>query len=115
MSIHFVPMGITRCYIVQDEGTIMIDSGPPDGMGSFVKSTRETSIDPKQIKLIVHTHGHWDHIGLAKALKEATGAQIAMHEPDKDWLENSQNLLPPGATTWGRIMMFTVRPTATRS
>jgi hydroxyacylglutathione hydrolase len=53
----------------------------------------------------VHTHGHWDHIGLAKVIKDATGAQIAMHEPDKGWLEKSLNPLPPGVTTWGRILM----------
>ena len=74
-------------------------------MGNFIKSLQKASIDPKQIKLIVHTHGHWDHIGSTKALKEATGAQIAMHEPDKDWFEKSLKQLPPGITTWGRILI----------
>ena len=105
MNIHIVRMGITRCYIIQDKGTIMVDSGPPNKLDSFIKSMQKASIDPKQIKLIVHTHGHWDHIASAKAIKETTGAQIAMHEPDKDWLEKSLNQLPPGVTTWGRILL----------
>ena len=105
MNIYTVRMGITCCYIIQDKGTIMVDSGPPNKIDSFIKSMRQASIDPKQIKLIVHTHGHWDHIGSTKALKEATGAQIALHEPDKDWLEKSLNQLPPGVTTWGRILL----------
>ena len=105
MNIHTVRMGITRCYVIQDKGTIMVDSGPPNKLGNFIKAMKKASIDPKQIKLIVHTHGHWDHIASAKAIKETTGAQIAMHEPDKEWLEKSLNQLPPGVTTWGRIML----------
>lgn len=105
MNIHTIRMGITRCYVIQDKGTIMVDSGPPDKLSTFIKAMKKASIDPKQIKLIVHTHGHWDHIASAKAIKETTGAQIAMHEPDKEWLEKSLNRLPPGVTTWGRIMM----------
>ena len=58
MNIYTVRMGITRCYIIQDKGTIMVDSGPPNKIDSFIKSMRKASIDPKQIKLIVHTHGH---------------------------------------------------------
>jgi hydroxyacylglutathione hydrolase len=105
MKIQTVRMGITRCYIIQDKGTIMVDSGPPNKLGVFTKSLQKASINPKQIKLIVLTHGHWDHIGSAKVIKETTGAQVALHEPDKTWLEKSLNQLPPGATTWGSILM----------
>ncbi len=105
MNIYTVRMGISRCYIIQDKGTVMVDSGPPNKIDSFIKSIQKASIDPKQIKLIVHTHGHWDHIGSAKAIKETTGAQIAMHEPDKGWLEKSLNQLPKGVTTWGHILL----------
>ncbi len=105
MNIHTVRMGVTRCYIIQDKGTIMVDSGPPNKLSSFTKSMQKAAIDPKQIKLIVHTHGHWAHIGSTNDIKKTTGAQIAMHEPDKDWLEKSLNQLPTGATTWGRILL----------
>jgi hydroxyacylglutathione hydrolase len=105
MKIHTIKMGITWCYVIQDKGTIMVDCGPPDKLDTFLKAMKKASIDPKQIKLIVHTHGHWDHIGSTKAIKEATGAQIAMHEPDKEWLEKSLHPLPPGVNAWGRFMM----------
>ncbi len=59
-------------------------------------------IAPGEIKLIVVTHGHWDHIGSAKEIKEITGAKIAMHQNEKDWLEKSMIKHPPGVTTWGR-------------
>jgi glyoxylase-like metal-dependent hydrolase (beta-lactamase superfamily II) len=45
-------------------------------------------IDPRSIHLIVITHGHFDHIGSARDIQEITGAKIAMHEREKEWLEN---------------------------
>jgi len=105
MNVLTVRMGVTNCYLIQDKGTVMVDSGPPNKAESFFRAMRKAGIDPRQIKLIVHTHGHWDHVGSAKVLKEATGAQIAMRQPDKDWLENSTNHLPAPVTTWGRILM----------
>ena len=38
------------------------------------------------IQLILITHGHFDHIGAAADLKDATGAPIALHRRDVDWL-----------------------------
>ena len=83
----------------------MIDGGPPEKLNTFINKMREASIEPKQIKLIVQTHGHLDHIGSTKAIKEFTGAQVAMHDPDKEWLEQSSPQLPPGVTMWGHILI----------
>jgi hydroxyacylglutathione hydrolase len=105
MNIYTIPMGVVRCYLIQDKGTILIDGGTPDKLDKFLKFITKVSIDPKQVTLIIQTHGHWDHIGSTKAIKEVTGAQIAMHEPDKEWLEKSLNQLPPGVTNWGKVLM----------
>jgi glyoxylase-like metal-dependent hydrolase (beta-lactamase superfamily II) len=66
MKLHSVQMGITRCYIIQDKETIMIDSGPPNKVKHFTENIQKVGIDPKQITLIIHTHGHFDHVGSAK-------------------------------------------------
>ena len=117
MNIYTLHMGITRCYVIQDKGTIMVDGGSPGKLNTFINKIRKASIEPKQIKLIVQTHGHLDHIGSTKAIKEVTGAQVAMHEPDKEWLEHSTPPLPPGVTPWGhiliRIMSWFTRPNHT--
>jgi len=104
MNIYPFQMGITRCYVIQDKGTILIDCGPPNKLGNFIKSMKRASVDPKQIKLIINTHGHYDHIGSTKVIKEATGAPIAMHEPDKEWQEKSIMPLIPGVTIWGKVL-----------
>ena len=47
------------------------------------------------LKLIVSTHGHWDHIGDNHAVSEATGAEIAVHPADRAMLESPTPVLPP--------------------
>jgi glyoxylase-like metal-dependent hydrolase (beta-lactamase superfamily II) len=47
------------------------------------------------LKLIVSTHGHWDHIGDNAAVAEHTGADIAVHPLDRDRLADPQPLWAP--------------------
>ncbi|HSR11804.1 MAG TPA: MBL fold metallo-hydrolase [Thermodesulfobacteriota bacterium] len=95
-------MGVTRGYVLQEEGTVMIDGGAPGKIKAFLQGLKKASIDPQSITLLILTHGHWDHIGLAKEIKEITGAKIAMHEKERACLEKSLKPLPPGVSAWGR-------------
>lgn len=108
VSIHPISLGFDHCYVIQGEGVIMVDGGAPKQAKSFTKAIERIPIDPEDIQLIVITHGHWDHIGSARDIKEMTGAKIAMHHLEEDWLEKSSELplpAPPGVTAWGRILI----------
>ncbi len=77
-----------NCYLVGCEETkegIVID---PGGDGPVI-------LDRVQklglvIDYIVNTHGHIDHIAANRPVKEATGAQIAIHADDAQWLVTDQ-------------------------
>ena len=103
VNIYPIPLGFDHCYIIQDRGTIMVDGGAPRKAKQFTKAMEKISIEPQDIQLMIMTHGHWDHIASAKEIKEITGANIAMHQREKDWLENSLKPMPPGVTTWGHV------------
>jgi hydroxyacylglutathione hydrolase len=105
VSIHPITLGVDNCYIIQGDGTIMIDGGAPKQAKRFMEALKSLAIKPGDIQLIVITHGHWDHIGSAKEIKEITGAPIALHRHEKDWLEKSLQPLPTGVTVWGRIFV----------
>ncbi len=105
VSIHPIALGIDRCYLIRGEKIIMIDGGAPKQGKSFMKAIERLSIKPEEIKLIVLTHGHLDHIGSAKRIKNLTGAKIALHRQEKDWLEKSLKPLPPGVTVWGSLFV----------
>jgi glyoxylase-like metal-dependent hydrolase (beta-lactamase superfamily II) len=102
MKIFPLILGFDHCYLIQGKGTIMIDGGAPKQANRFLKNLEKLSIKPEEIKLIIITHGHWDHIGSAAQIKEMTGAKIAMHKNEKEWLEKSMVVMPPGVTGWGR-------------
>jgi hydroxyacylglutathione hydrolase len=76
----------TNCYIVFDEKTkdgIVIDPGGSAGV--ILKRIRDLDV---QIRWIVNTHGHFDHIGANREIMEATEAKIAAHRLDLPLFES---------------------------
>jgi len=69
-----------NCYIVGSEATregMIIDPGTQ--AEDIMQQVRDLGLD---IRLIVLTHGHMDHTGALAEVKEATGAQVAIHTED---------------------------------
>jgi glyoxylase-like metal-dependent hydrolase (beta-lactamase superfamily II) len=104
VNVHPIKMGISKSYIIQQNGIVMMGDGGPKKTKHFRRELEKLSIKPEGIQLIILSHGHYDHVGAAKELKEITGAQIVMHRLDKDLLEKGIKKMPPGVTTWGRIL-----------
>jgi len=103
MTIYPLRVGFDDCYIIRGRGVIMIDGGFPNKVGDFRKGIQRIPIEPREIQLMVITHGHWDHIGSAREIREITGAKIAMHRREQNRLEEGLKIMPPGVTLWGRI------------
>ena len=75
----------SNCYIVGSEATaegMIIDPG-----ADAEKILNSVSDLELSIKLIVLTHGHIDHIGAVKEVKEATGVEMAIHAGDACYLQ----------------------------
>ena len=79
-----------NCYIVGSELTkegMIIDPG--DEPEVILKNVRDLELG---IKFIVLTHGHIDHIGALKEIKEATSAEVAIHTDDAKSLQQGRSL-----------------------
>src|SRR5208337_3432744 len=69
-----------NCYILADEETkeaVVIDPGGDEE--EILGVLKDNGL---HLKLIIDTHGHFDHVDANQPLKKATGAQIAIHEAD---------------------------------
>ncbi len=78
-----------NCYILADEKTkeaVVIDPG--DDADDILKIIRERNF---KVKYIINTHAHFDHVGANKTLKEATGAELVLHEADAPVLATASN------------------------
>ena len=89
-EIHVLKFGINCCYLVRQQGAILIDGGPANAIKKFNWYLNNLKINPEEIKIIVLTHGDFDHIGSAKSIKEVTGAHIAIHQNDRINLEEGR-------------------------
>ncbi|MBC8336768.1 MAG: MBL fold metallo-hydrolase [Anaerolineales bacterium] len=105
ISIHPIQMGLDTVYIIKGESVILIDGGDPHKLNVFQEGLEKASINPKDIQLIILTHGHWDHIGSAKDIKDLTGAKVLMHQKDMKFLDETYPSQPPGITPWGKVII----------
>lgn len=84
----------TNVHVLADERSreaIAIDTATP----CHAWIADELAARDWTLKLIVSTHGHWDHIGDNAAVAEHTGADIAVHPLDAHRLTDPQPLYAP--------------------
>jgi len=76
-----------NCYIVEVESKgegMVIDPG-----GNAGEINRAITDAGLKITVIVLTHGHSDHIASLRDVQDRTGAEVAIHNEDADFLETS--------------------------
>ncbi|MCK5046129.1 MAG: MBL fold metallo-hydrolase [Candidatus Heimdallarchaeota archaeon] len=77
----------TKVHLLKTaDGYIQFDAGMIQNLKKYLRLLDKHNINPKEIKLIVVNHAHFDHVSALKKLKEITKAQILVHENDADYL-----------------------------
>jgi glyoxylase-like metal-dependent hydrolase (beta-lactamase superfamily II) len=72
----------TLSYLVGGRGgPALIDTGwsTEDGWTGLVDGVRQTGHDITELKYVLVTHAHADHLGMAGRVREASGALVGMH------------------------------------
>jgi glyoxylase-like metal-dependent hydrolase (beta-lactamase superfamily II) len=78
--IQLTRSGFVNAYLVREEdGFTLVDTTLKGGAGELIAAARLAGGD---IKRIVLTHGHADHVGSLDALKDALGVDVYMPELD---------------------------------
>ena len=66
-------------YVIRGEQTVLIDPGLGNYLGLLLKEMQEDGIAPKEVDVIAITHLHPDHCDATAALKDVSGAKVAVH------------------------------------
>ena len=68
-------------------GCILLDTAIPESLYLLVDSIYRTGHQLSDIKMILLSHAHFDHIGAAEALRKLTGAKVYMSREDTRFLQ----------------------------
>ena len=77
-------------YFLQGEEAVLIDAGAGASFQNIVKNIRQVGAEPEEIKAVVATHchiDHIDHIGNLRPFRQELGAQVIAHELDARAIE----------------------------
>jgi glyoxylase-like metal-dependent hydrolase (beta-lactamase superfamily II) len=80
---------MVNCYLLKTEaGFFLVDTGMTNNRRLLEIELNKLGCYPGNLKLILLTHGDFDHTGSAVFLREKYGSQICMHAEDVGMLEN---------------------------
>jgi hydroxyacylglutathione hydrolase len=76
-------MGTVNCYLIHTAaGHVLIDTGGSNARKTLRGELERAGCTPGSLRLVLLTHGDFDHIGSATYLRSVFGARIAMHRDD---------------------------------
>lgn len=82
---------LSSYLITSDQGHMLINTGVGSSVPMIRANVESLGFRFGDIKLLLATHGHWDHVGGMAAIKRMTGARMLMHEADVPVLEDGGN------------------------
>jgi glyoxylase-like metal-dependent hydrolase (beta-lactamase superfamily II) len=98
-GVHQIDGVNANCYLIlEGDGSLtLVDTGMSKSGKKILDYVQSAlSKKPSDVKTIVLTHAHLDHVRGALEVKNATGGKIAIHEADADFLSQKKKMVPPG-------------------
>ena len=97
-----VGIGYVHAHVVEaDDGLVLVDTGTPGKIGKIDGALRDIGRSVEDIRTILLTHWHYDHIGTLGEIVRRSGATVLAHSLDAAVIDGST----PPQLTW--IMKLT--------
>jgi glyoxylase-like metal-dependent hydrolase (beta-lactamase superfamily II) len=79
-----VPLGFANSVLLEgdDGGLVLVDAGFPGHEATILGALKTLGRHPEDLRHLVFTHAHPDHLGCAAAIVKRTGARTWMHTTD---------------------------------
>jgi glyoxylase-like metal-dependent hydrolase (beta-lactamase superfamily II) len=82
-GIHYLEHARTNVYLVEDDdGVLLVDTGLPRSKGLLLEAMERIGRPVADIRGVVLTHGHFDHVGTAEHLRSRYGIPVYCHPDD---------------------------------
>ncbi|MHB0976484.1 MAG: MBL fold metallo-hydrolase [Candidatus Aquicultorales bacterium] len=115
MTYYRIRLGVSNCYLVRGvDGYILVDAGGPRKDREIIWTLGIMGIPLEDIKLIVVTHAHIDHVGGLRVMQAACGCPVAVHESEVDVLKSGSALEPVGASLFGKLAVLLMKTMSKR-
>ena len=73
------------------EGLVLIDMGFPHTYPLLLDSIFRLGFDPKNVKTVILTHGHFDHVGALSQFQETYGCKIGISRIDYEYMKTRED------------------------
>ncbi|HVU58519.1 MAG TPA: subclass B3 metallo-beta-lactamase [Puia sp.] len=82
-NLYYVGTYDLGCYLINTtKGLILINTGIPGSDTMIRRHIESLGFNFSDIKILLATHAHFDHVGAMAAIKQATGAKLMIHKRD---------------------------------
>ena len=105
-----LPLRINQvnCFLLRtEEGSVLIDSGCSKNRAELVNEIERAGCRPGTLRLVILTHGDFDHAGGAGYVRDRFASKIAMHPDDVGMVEHGDMFWNRGE---GNVVVKTFAP-----
>ena len=89
-------MIVGRVYLIQDpDGLTLIDASIAPRANAILKEIEKAGFKPTDVKRILITHAHPDHVGALNKVQAATGAQVWAGQAEANVIESKNAVITP--------------------
>jgi len=81
-GVYEVSFRFVHAWVIADGGLTMIDTGLPKRSQVMMRAVQALRRSPTDVRTIILTHHHTDHMGNLAAIKNRTGARVLAHAAD---------------------------------
>lgn len=100
-NIYYVGAANIACYLIATlQGHVLIDTGTAEMHDGIIRSIEQLGFRPSDVRILLASHAHFDHIEGHALMQRRTGAQVMAMAGDAEALQSGHDTSALGAVGW---------------